>query len=296
MNDFERCLYYFPLAVQKFITEPCVDNLNLYINTFDVNSRCSVYLSNDTVLMFICKYGYSFNPLKYTYYIHHAVEKVKWLLAAGANPNLQNQWGDSALMHAACNSSPKGLSKKQCINAVYNKYKIDPIKQRINKNIYLMIATVFQKRENFINPKSSEETVKILLATKGVDPNIKDHCGWTALMIAACYSSPHERTERCYSSEKTVKILLDDKRVDPNIQNAPFGYTALMLAACNSSPERGTSSEKTVKILLTVGGSDPDIQNEDGYTALMIAVDNSSPKGGTSSEKTVKLLRDAINN
>jgi len=283
MNNFERRLLSFPTCAQKFILDPCVNNLSYII--FDVNSRCTY--DDYTVLMFLCMYSHSFDPFRYSYYIPHATEKIKWLLTVGgADPNIQIENGETALMIAAHFSSPRRLSKRQCMVETLKSYNIDPINQRINKKLSFMIASHLQKKENFIEPKSSEDIVYMLL-TAGADPNKQDIFKQSVLIYAIRFSSP----KRGYSSERTVKMLLD-KGVDPNKQNT-YGYTALMIAAGHSSPERGESSEKTVNILLSKG-ADPNIQDENGYTALMHAARHSSPERGESSEKTVEILRNAI--
>ena len=261
MDHFKRQLYSFPLAVQKFIIEPCVDNIQLYTNTFDVNCQCTY--DGSTLLMMICQYCYYFNPLKYIYYIPHGMEKIKWLLARGADPDKQDYRGFTALMSAARFSSPKGLTRKQCINALYKRYKIDPVKQNINKNIYFMIAASLQKTEKYENPKSSEKIIRILLEHRA-NPNIETFNGYTALMIAACHSSP----EKGESSERTVEILLKGG-ADPDIQTFG-GETALMMAASQSSSHDGKSSEKTVEILLK-GEANPIISDTAGWTASMHA-------------------------
>lgn len=243
MNNFIEQLISFPTCVaQKFITDPCIDKLHSYNNTFDVDIRCTY--DGSTVLMMICKYSHTFNPLKYTYYIPHAVEKIKWLLTVGgANPNIQDEYGWTALMYAARYSSPHGLSRRQCIAKTLKGYNVHPTKQRINKNMSFMIVASIRKDITYINPKSSEAVVRILL-TAGANPDIQDEDGWTALMLATCNSLP----ERGQSSEKTVKMLLTLCRANPDIQDYG-GWTALMYAAWNSF--NGFSSERTVELILS---------------------------------------------
>ena len=95
-----------------------------------------------------------------------------------------------------------------------------------------------------------KEKVKELLKL-GVDPNIQDRNGGTALIYAA----------RTRGYIDIVKILLENG-ADPNIQDND-GVTALMLASVERYP-------KIIKLLLE-NGADPNIQDDEGVTALMLA-------------------------
>ncbi len=95
-----------------------------------------------------------------------------------------------------------------------------------------------------------KEEVKELLKS-GVDPNIQDRNGGTALIYAA----------RTRGYIDIVKILLENG-ADPNIQDND-GVTALMLASVERYP-------KIIKLLLE-NGADPNIQDDEGVTALMLA-------------------------
>ena len=136
--------------------------------------------------------------------------------------------------------------------------------ENVNKNILSTIKNFFKKIDyNVIHIPYGIEKIEWLLE-RGADPNKQNDIGYTALMLAARFSS----SERGCSSEKTVEILLN-KGADPNKQKKD-GWTALMLAARNSSPERGESSEKTVEILLEKG-ADPKIITNRGETAKDLA-------------------------
>jgi len=282
---FQNRLSSFTCGVQDFLREREVSNIGTHIKDDDVNSTCTY--DGKTVLMMVCMYSHTYNPLQYSYYIPHAVEKIKWLLTeGGADPNKQNRDGSTALMMAACYSKHVKIFKGKYFMEKFEKYKIRPVEQKINRNLSLMIVNYLDK-DSCIGCKSSEKIVKILLDS-GADPNKQSKAGQTALMLAAHNSSP----ERGTSSEKTVKILLK-AGADPNKQDTECGSTALMMAAGDSSSERGTSSEKTVKILLKAG-ADPNKQDTVcGWTALMYAARYSSPERGTSSEKTVEILLEA---
>jgi len=258
---FQDQLSSFPKSVQDFLREREVSNIGTHIKDDDINSKCTY--DNKTVLMMVCAYSHAYDPLKYFYYIPCAVEKLKWLLSKGADPNIQDTVGGyTALMYATRFSKPT-YSKGKCFMENLESYNIHPVEQKINHKLSLMIVNYLNKDyiDECYDYKSSEKIVKILLKA-GADPNKQNRDGWTALMMAARYSSP----ERGTSSEKTVEMLLTSG-ADPNKQDTVGGCTALMMAACYSSSERGTSSERTVEILLKAG-ADPNKQNDIGWTAL----------------------------
>jgi len=279
---FQNRFSSFSKSVQDFLRKREVSNIGTHIKDVDMNSKCTY--DSTTVLMMVCAYSHVYDPLRYSYHIPHAVKKVKWLLSKGADPNMQDEQGWTALMYAAKYSKHVKIYKGKCFMEKIEEYKIRPVEQKINRNLSLMIVNYFDK-ESYIWYKSSEKIVKILLTKGRADPNVQDKFGLTALMWSASNSSP----ERGSSSEKTVKILLKGG-ADPNKQNR-YGTNVLIIAALNSSPERGRSSERTVVILLK-GGADPNRQNRYGWTALMHAVHNSSPERGVISERTIKLLLD----
>jgi len=267
---FQNRFSSFPCGVQDFLKEREVSNIGTHIKDDEVDSKCTY--DGITILMMVCMYSHAYNPLQYSYHIPHVVEKVKWLLSKGADVNIKNHYGWTALMIAACYSKPVKIFKGKCFMKKFEDYKIRPVEQKINHNLSLMIVNYLNK-DDCIEYKSSEKIVKILLKG-GADPNKQQEDGWSALMYAARYSSP----ERGTSSEKTVKILLE-AGADPNKQSED-GCTALMYAARDSSPEKGKSSERTVEMLLKAG-ADPNKQSEGGWTALMYVAYYSSLEKGT---------------
>ena len=110
------------------------------------------------------------------------------------------------------------------------------------------------------------DRVKELLDS-GVDPNIVEENGYTALTLASLYGCA-----------EIVRLLLDSK-ADPNIQDK-WGLTALKLAA-------GLNNLSTVKILLDYDDIDTNIRDNSGMTALMIA----EKKGH---DGIAKLIKDTI--
>jgi len=203
---FQRQFLSFPESVQDFLREREVSNIDTHIKDVDVNSTCTY--DDTTVLMMVCMYSHAYDPLRYSYYIPCAVEKLKWLLSKGADPNIQNDDGWTALMWASNFSKPVKIFRGKCFMEKIEKYKIHPIKQGLNRYISLMIVAYLDKNDIFF--KSSEKIVKILLEG-GANPNIQNNGGYTALSYAILYSSRD-------SSKKTVEILLKGG-ANPNIQD-----------------------------------------------------------------------------
>ncbi len=93
---------------------------------------------------------------------------------------------------------------------------------------------------------------------RGVDINLQNAVGRTALMLASANSNTS-------SSLETVEALIS---AGANLDLRDNGcWTALMLASCHSNE---TSSLQTVEALIHAGAN-LDLQNEDGCTALIIS-------------------------
>jgi len=92
------------------------------------------------------------------------------------------------------------------------------------------------------------QAVQILADSRGVRPNLVDHNGRTAFMIAAGIGAP----------EPVLKALLGIPHNDPNLQD-PKGYTGLMVRCIRGYPLSG------------ITGVDPNLRNKlGGHTALMM--------------------------
>ena len=195
-----------------------------------------------------------------------SLETVKLLLERGANINLQEKGGFTAL-HAASLYS-KTNSSVETVRLLLDK-GADPNVQDQDGFTPLIMAA--QNSNN----TSSNETVRLLL-DRGANVSIRDKGGFTALLSAA-------RNSNGDSSVETVKILLD-RGSDIDSQDNK-GFTSLMLAARNSNKD---SSVETVKLLLE-RGANPNLINNNGRSALQLAVKYSN---SDSSLETVKVLLD----
>lgn len=99
-----------------------------------------------------------------------------------------------------------------------------------------------------------ESVVKYLSSVAGIDLNVKDKGGWTILMALAPYQGVYKNI---------LKHLLQIPKIDINIQNNN-GITALMLAIFNNSQD-------IVTLLMQVHGIDVNVQAASGNTALTYA-------------------------
>ena len=111
-------------------------------------------------------------------------EAIKNLLLRGANPNVQNKYGQTPL-HLAL------LERFERFVMIDSQKKVDYYKQ----NEQLQVVN-----------RGNHNAVKLLLA-QGADPNVQDSHGWTPLHFAAEYKY-----------NQSVVTLLEN-RADPNIEN-----------------------------------------------------------------------------
>lgn len=194
-------------------------------------------------------------------------EVAKILLERGANVNLQNHDGTTALFEATSVKSTELL--KLLLNYGANiDLRDNDGNTALTTFAWSMDIDIMKAfLENGANPNlqdkwgqtalhkvtecrnSKIESVMILL-DKGANPNLQDNDGRTALM----------NTSSCGSTE-IVKLLLK-KGANPNLLNN-MGNSALMNCVCSKS------KPETVRLLLE-NGANPNIQSN-GYTALYMA-------------------------
>ncbi len=170
---------------------------------------------------------------------------VKLLIEAGANLNLQEKNGWTALMSASRNSTKSTENTvKMLIDA-----GCDLNLQDNDGWTALMLASRY-------STKSTENTVKMLIDA-GANLDLQNDNGWTAVMSSSANSASE-------STERTVKMLID-AGCNLDIQDAS-GWTALMRSVGYSG---NTSTINTVRILID-GDCNLDLQNSHGFTALMV--------------------------
>ena len=177
------------------------------------NENCKIIGSSDEIVKILLRYGADVN-LKdnegWTALMLAAlysntdsnVSTVKLLLDAGADVNLKNNEGWTALMLSArySNTDSNDSTVKLLLDAGAD----------VNlKDIYGWTALMLSVRCS--NTDSNDSTVKLLLDA-GADVNLKENEGWTTLMLTAQFSDT-------YSNENTIKLLLDTK-----LKNDTFTY------------------------------------------------------------------------
>ena len=165
--------------------------------------------------------------------------RVEELLNFGVDPNAQEQFGVTALIHVSMNGQ---LEIARLL--LEHGAKLD-IQSRVGTTA-LINASRFNHKD-----------IVRLLLEHGADPNIQDNKGNTALIIAS--NEGHD---------KIIQMLLGTN-VDLNIRDK-FENTALILASFHGYDD-------IVRILL-VAGADFTLQNDQGYTALMLASDRGRDK------------------
>jgi len=186
---------------------------------------------------------------------------IKLLIKAGADPNIQNNYGETALMIANYDDNldivnillkagaDPNIKDKNGVTALMNAtYNPDIVEIMIKAGADPNIQDIYGKTA-LMNPSGRKNIVEILIKA-GADPNIQNNNGETALMIANHYDNPD-----------IVEILIKSG-ADPNIQDKN-GKTALMNA-----------NRKNIVEILINAGANPNIKDTYGKTALMNAIIN----------------------
>ncbi|MBM4222874.1 MAG: hypothetical protein FJ161_03645, partial [Gammaproteobacteria bacterium] len=193
----------------------------------------SILIQNNAPLDLQNQYGNT--ALIYAAYNDHT-DIVTALITAGANPNLSNQGGNTALIYAAQNGHTaivQSLIDKGANLNLQNK----------NGDTALILAAY-------------NDHIVTALITAGANPNLSNQYGNTALIYAA------------QNGHTAIVQALLDKGADPNIKNQ-YGDTALIWAS-----KKGRTDIVTA---LIKAGANLHLSNKDGDTALIWA----SKKGHT---------------
>ncbi|GBG31919.1 Ankyrin repeat and protein kinase domain-containing protein 1 [Hondaea fermentalgiana] len=157
---------------------------------------------------------------------------ARWLIERGANLDLQNNNGDTALMLACRYEQPDTAQLLAERGA-----NLDL--QNNNEDTALMLACRFEQ------PDTAQS-----LTERGANLDLQNNNGDTALMLA-CYHGQPDTAQLLIKRNANLDLLNDDEN------------TALMLACWRGQP-------KTAQLLIE-RGANLDLQNGIGWTALMFA-------------------------
>ena len=205
------------------------------------------------------------------------VYTVRLLLQLGADPNLQTDMGQTALLCTECRSFGMVRSLLEAGAAVntqningwsilavackYGCYKIAELLIQYGADVQL--STVDKYTPLMIACQNRHEDIAALLLRSNADPNLQNHKNQTSLMLA------------CRNQLTRIVSLLLSSGADSNLQN-DFGWTALMFSVAVSSHEL----DDCIPVLLISAGANPNIQSKAGFTALMVAVCNNGSGEG----------------
>lgn len=184
------------------------------------------------------------------------IKTASLLLAHNADPNIQNDYEQTALILACIHSN------KEIVELLLNNNADTDIQDY--KNRTALFYACFNLKNN--------KLIRILLE-KRADPNLKDIYGYTPL-IYACKRS------NCDFVNKMVKILLK-RGADPDLQDKN-GFTALMYVSKYSDKNCNIG---VVSMLLDY--ANPNYQDKNGFSALMLAC---KYLNAFSSSEAVKIL------
>ncbi|KAK3745897.1 hypothetical protein QZH41_017874 [Actinostola sp. cb2023] len=160
--------------------------------------------------------------------------ELRYLIDAGADINVIDNVGDTALMLAAENG------------------KEEVARVLIDAGADINVTNNYGDTALMLAAENGKEEV-IALIDAGADVNVTNNDGYTALMLAA---------EK--GKDEVVRALMK-AGADINVTNK-YGYTALMIAAGNG--------KKEVARALIDGGADVNVANNDGDTALILTAEN----------------------
>ena len=200
------------------------------------------------------------------------VPAVRSLLSIGADPNLQDNDGNTPLMLATANNHLN-------MARVLSEWGADPNLKDREDNTPLMHAAVYGQlpfvefflslEETDVNLSNHEgytalmrafytRDLKVITALldAGADPNAQDNKGLTALMNMA------------YAGELEIMIALLARGADVNSQD-PYDYTPLMRATYNGD----------IRVITTLleWGANPSLKDHDGNTAVWWANRHNHP-------------------
>ncbi|MDA0149069.1 ankyrin repeat domain-containing protein [Vibrio sp. LaRot3] len=194
-------------------------------------------------------------------------ETVHKLLNEGANPNLVNRYGNTALMMAAANRNPVVaqllIKAKADVNAAEAEYGSTALMTASSQGSLEVVDLLLKAGVNNIEAKNKWGDTALMKAV------LSDHAATVERLVAANASLDtlgryklNPLMTASLQSPNTVKYLISIG-VDVNEQNKETGETALMIAS-----QRG---EYKIITLLTEAGAELDIKSNSGATAMSMA-------------------------
>ncbi len=257
--------------------QSCDDIIKLLLNyNVDLNS---INLKRKTVLMYLCKFYNKTNN----------VNSIKLLLKNGANPNIQNTKGNTAMMYLFNKFYHEYGDNKYNIIKLLLQYGANPnIKNNSGISVLLRASTIQNGWER-------KNIIKFLLK-HGADPNITNNQGLTFLMLLVKNPQNHMTKEflnfvlkyvdpniKCNKGKNILHYIPSESIDSPDILKRLLefttnpnardykGRTPLMLAC-----KKFTSTNDIVKINLLVEYSVISLTDNNGKKALDYAMNNTS--------------------
>lgn len=175
---------------------------------------------------------------------------TKLLIDYGADVNIRDNNGNTALMYALCAKENIGKQNNAHISLVKSEYSRQ-IKLLIQAGVDVNVQN-YQGQTALMYAENAEQTK--LLLDAGADVNAKDDLGFTALMFA--------------QTSEQMDLLLN-AGADINARDYAIGYTTLIWTLLDKFTTADIKRQK-IAVLLKAGANINE-QNNKGYTALMYA-------------------------
>ena len=211
-------------------------------------------------------------------------ESIKLLLEAGADPNLQDTYGLTALHLLSSRGAPSSL---ESIRLLLNSEADPNLRQKDGMTALVQLCAMSQN-SGLAASRGSDSKLKVdvcrLLLELGADPNIQDKEGNTALMHLCLMHTLGFNDYKDINNPlvKLCEVLLS-LGADPNVKNGQ-GQTAFMLLIARKSDEIKPKVYFDVLDYLLSSGADFDIAN---VTSVLVATWDQDDKYGRNFVKAV---------
>jgi len=247
---------YIPLLNEKFL-EKHEGNEGLYPKDGKWHKRTTI---NNDIAAFLATGTIPNNTmldiLKTNNSVDAHLKLINLLLFYGANPNLQNMYGQTALNKAAIYHNLINRNNTEIITVLLQ-YNANPNLQDNNGNTALSSAA-FNHHPTDLN---NMEIITLFLQ-HGANPNLQDNNGRTALYWAVIHHHPTNL------NNIEITALLLRQGANPNLQEND-GRTALSWATLSHHPINKNKIE--IIILLLQHNANPYLKDCRGKTAFDIA-------------------------